>query len=74
MRVDTSGRTTRLGGWLDAQRERYHQAPEHAGVLWHELLPTFLALPEFPPAEWPVVDFALLLCQLGYEHPPAAPA
>ncbi|WP_374437752.1 sensor histidine kinase [Inhella sp.] len=76
MRSDAAGAQAGSAPWLDAQQERYYEAPERAGELWNELLPTFLALPEAPPKHWPVVAFALLLCQLGYERrqlPPLEP-
>lgn len=53
--------------WLKERQQRYWDEPECARVLWDELLPVFMDLPEPPPPGWPAVELALLLCQLAYE-------
>lgn len=54
--------------FLQAQTQRYHEAPDRAAELFAELLPLFESLPEPPPPGMPAIRFALLLCQLAIEE------
>lgn len=54
--------------FLTEQQERYQAAPDQAGVLLAELLPRFMALPEPPPPDAPVIAWALMVCQLAFEE------